>query len=110
MPCYTKIQTLLIDLKIIEQAAGTLGITVTKRTANSYTLKRGDEQVTIERTQEGEKFYTSVYSGSNNFESQIIQPLTLAYAKERVKQFAKGKGYTVSAGSKPNTYVLSKYG
>jgi len=110
MPCYTRVQTLLIDLKIIEQAASALGMTVTKRTANSYTLRKGNEYVTLERTKEGEKFYTSTYSGSDGFLENIIQPLTLAYAKERVKQFAKSKGYTVSAGSKPNAYVLTKYG
>ena len=110
MPCFTKIQTLLIDLAIIEQTAAALGITVTKRTANSFTLRKGDQHLNIERTREGEKFYVAPYSASNGFEAGILQPLTQGYAKERVKQFAKSKGYTVSAGSKPNTYVLTKYG
>lgn len=110
MPCFSKIETLLIDLAIIQQAAAALGITVTKRTANQYTLVRGNERVDIERTQDGQKFWTKTYSGSELFQAEIIQPLTQAYAKEKVKAFAKSKGYTVSAGSKPNTYVLSKYG
>lgn len=110
MPCFTKIQTLLIDLATLEAAAKVLGITVTKRTANSYTLKRGNEQVGIERIREGEKFYVAAMSGTNNFQKEILEPLTTGYAKERVKQFAKTKGYTVAAGTKAGEYILTKYG
>ena len=38
-----------------------------------------------------------------------MQDLLPAYAKERAKQFAKSKGYTLSAGSKAGEYVLTKY-
>lgn len=105
MPCYSLIETVLIDLKTIEAAALALGITVIKRTPNSYTLRKGAEQVGIERTREGAKFSTSYASSEGN----LLKSLIPAYAKERVKQFAKSKGYTVSAGSKPNTFVLTKY-
>ena len=105
MPCYSKIQTVLLDLKVIEAASATLGISVIKRTANSYTLRRGREQVTIERTREGERFTTS-YASS---EGDLLKSLVPAYAKERVKQFARSKGYTVAAGSKPGKFILSKY-
>lgn len=105
MPCNSKIQTVLIDIAVIEAAAKVLGITVTKRTVNSYTLKRGNEQVGIERTREGEKFSTTAYSG----ETTLLKELVPAYAKERVKAFAKSKGYTLSAGSKAGEYVLTKY-
>lgn len=106
MPCNSLIQTILIDINTIQKAADALGITVIKRTNNSYTLRKGDEQVTIERTREGEKFSTALYSANGD----LLASLVPAYAKERVKQFAKSKGYTVSAGSKPNTFVLTKYG
>lgn len=105
MPCNSKIQTVLIDIAVIEAAAKALGITITKRTANSYTLKRGNEQVGIERPREGEKFTTALYSG----ETSLLKELVTAYAKERVKQFAKSKGYTLSAGSKSGEFVLTKY-
>ena len=105
MPCYSTIQTLLIDLAAIEAAAKALGITVTRRTENSYTLKRGSEQIGIERPRAGEKFQTSAYSA----EGKLMQDLLPAYAKERAKQFAKSKGYTLSAGSKAGEYVLTKY-
>lgn len=109
MPCYSTIITVLIDLTAIEAAAKTLGITLTRRTPNSYTLKRGNEYINIERAREGDKFSTSPYSGSPKYESEILKPIVIAYARERVKQFAKKKGYTVSAGSKPGQLVLTKY-
>lgn len=109
MPCFSKILTLLIDLKTIEEAAKALGISVTKRTPNSYTLRRGSEYINIERVKEGEKFSVSPYSSSNGFQEQILKPLLIGYARERMKQFAQKRGYTVSTGSKPNSYVLTKY-
>ena len=109
MPCYSRIETILIDLKTIEAAAQTLGIQVIRRTNNSFTLKRGNEHIGIERLREGEKFYASPLSGTSNYTEQILKPLTQAYAKERVKAYYKGKGYTVAAGSKPNSLVFTKY-
>lgn len=109
MPCFSRIQTVLIDLLTIEAAAKTLGIQVLKRTPNSYTLKKGSEQVNIERTREGEKFTTSMYSGSDNFQTTILQPITMEYAKERVRKFAKSKGYNLSAGTQTGEYILTKY-
>lgn len=109
MPCFSKIQTLLIDLATIESAAKSLGIEALKRTSNSYTLKKGNIQVGIERTREGEKFFIPAFSGSGDFQNEIMQPLTQEYGKERMKYWAKKRGYTVSTGSKPNQYVLSKY-
>lgn len=54
---------------------------------------------------EGEKFQTSAYSG----ETSLFKELIPAYAKERVKQFAKTKGYTLSAGTKAGDFILTKY-
>jgi hypothetical protein len=105
MPCYSKIQTILIDLTTIEAAVKSLGIQITKRTPNLFILKRGDEQVEISRTREGERFTTS-YASS---EGELMKTIVPAYAKERVKQFARSKGYTVSAGTKPGQFVLTKY-
>lgn len=105
MPCFSKTETVLIELTVIQSVAKALGIEVIRRTANSYTLKRGTEQVGIERVREGEKFSTALYSG----ETSLLKELIPAYAKERVKQFAKSKGYTLSAGQKSGEYVLTKY-
>lgn len=109
MPCYSKIQTVLIDLKTIEAAAAKLGITISKRTANRFTLKKDGEHIDIERASEGEKFSTMTYSGSGNWPDEIITPLTLEYARARVKDFAQKKGYTLSAGTKAGELVLTSY-
>lgn len=109
MPCYSKVQTVLIDISSIEEAAKTIGMTVTKDTANKYTLRRGNDYISIERTREGEKFSTVAMSGSNGYMENIVKPLTVAYARERVKKYYRSKGYTVAAGSKPNQLTFTKY-
>lgn len=109
MPCYSKIQTVLIDIKSVEDAAKSLGIEVVRRSNNLYTLKHGNQSINIRRTGEGEKFETVAYTGTGRYVEDILQPLTLTYAKERMKQFARKTGYTVSADSKPNAYILTKY-
>lgn len=103
MPCYSQIETVLIDIATIEKAAALLGITVSRRNANSYVLQKGSERIIIDRTGEGEKFYTSASQNG------IIKPLSQAYAKEMIKAFAKKKGYVVSAGSKPGEIILTQY-
>lgn len=109
MPCYSKIKTVLIDVKTIEDAAKSLGIEVIRRNNNLYTLRHRNQNINIQRAGEGEKFETVAYTGTGHYMEDILQPLTLAYAKERMKQFARKTGYTVSADSKPNAYILTKY-
>lgn len=109
MPCFTRIKTKLILLATIQAAAEKLGITVERRNANSYTLRNGREVITIERNAEGEAFSIRPMSGSNNWQESIIKPLTVEYTKETVKAYYKSKGYTASAGQKPNQVVFTKY-
>jgi len=109
MPCYSNVKTVLITLADIEAAAKFLGIKLEKHNANRYTLRKGREHITIERTKEGEAFYTQSYSGSNSWDTEIIQPLVQAYAKEKLKTFAKKNGYTLSAGAKDGAFVLTSF-
>jgi hypothetical protein len=109
MPCYSNIQTVLLEMKSIEAAAALLGIKIEKRTANAYTLRKGNEYITIQRSADGQKFETKAYSGSGKWDTEIMQPLVKAYAKEQIKVFAKKSGYTLSAGSQPDTYVLTSF-
>lgn len=109
MPCYTKIATKLIDLRFVEAAAKNLGIEISKRTANVYTLKKGYEHLTLERTKEGEAFFVQAYSGSNNILEEIVSPLTAEYTKAVTVDFYKRKGYTVSSGQKPGELIFTKY-
>lgn len=109
MPCFSNIQTILIDLEVIQQVAEQAGFTVSRRTANRYTISKGREHIDIERTEAGQKFNTVAYSGSNNWPTEIIEPLVVGYAKAKLKAFAKKSGYVLSAGNKPNEYVLTSY-
>ncbi len=109
MPCFTQIETKLILLETIIAAAEKLGIKVERRNANSYTLRKGDEFIVIERTAEGQPFFVKPYSGSNAWNEQILKPLTVEYTKETVKAYYKKQGYTVGAGSKPNQLIFTKY-
>lgn len=109
MPCFTRVATSLIDLAVIEETAKKLGIQVIKRTPNSYTLRRGNEQVTIERTKAGEKFFISPFSGTDGYQAEIMKPMTLGYTVAVVKKLYKSEGYAVSAGEIPNQLVFTKY-
>jgi hypothetical protein len=109
MPCYSNIKTVLIDLSVIEKVAAELGIKVEKKTANSYTLRKDGEYITIERQSAGQPFNTKAYSGSNRWDEVILPPLVQAYAKAQIKAVFKKAGYTVSAGDKPNTLQFISY-
>jgi len=109
MPCFTRIQTKLINLETIKLAAEKLGISIERRNANAYSLRNGREVITIERNAEGEAFAIRPMSGSNNWQESIIKPLTVEYTKETVKAYYKSKGYTTSAGQKPNQLIFTKY-
>ena len=109
MPCFSVIVTVLIDVSTIEKAAATLGIQVIRRNANRYTLRKDSDVIDIVRAAEGQKFQTVAGSGGGNYPDNILTPLTMAYAKARVKQFAEKNGYTLSAGEKAGQYVLTSY-
>ncbi len=109
MPCLTTIKTTLIVLATIEEAAKALGITMEKRTANSYTLRKGREYVTIERETADQPFNIRAISGSNNWQTDILQPLTGKYTEVTVKNFYRAQGYTVSAGQKAGEFIFTKY-
>lgn len=109
MPCWTTIKTTLIVLATIEEAAKALGITLEKRNANSYTLIKGREHVTIERENADQPFNVRALSGSNSFDTEILQPLTVKYTEESVKKYYRSQGYTVTAGQKPGEFVFTKY-
>lgn len=109
MPCYSKIQTVLISLPDVQSAAQALGMTVTRRSQNRYTISHNGERIDIERPAEGEKFETVAYSGSANWPTAILQPLVSEYAKVRTKALMRSKGYTASQGTNPNELVFTAY-
>ena len=108
MPCYSNIQTVLIDLKTIEASAQALGMTVTKKTANRYTLSKGREYIDIQRGADG-KFETVAYSGSAYWPREVMDPLVIQYAKDRTKALLKSKGYVPSQGQNTNELVFTSY-
>lgn len=108
MPCYSKIETVLIDLKAIEQAAKETGITV-ERIGNRIRLSKGLEHLSLERTQENDRFHVVPYSGSDNWPTEITDPLSSAYAKTMIKTWAQKNNYQFSAGKGQGEYVLTQY-
>lgn len=109
MPCYSNIQTVMLDIATIEKVAAELGVKVEKKTANSYVLRKDGEYIAIEREAADKPFYTRRYSGSGSWDTAIIEPLLLAYAKDKIKKVMKAKGYAVAAGSKPNELLFTSY-
>ncbi len=102
MPCYSKIQTALLDVSSIEAAATQLGMKVAKHTPNSLTVSRGYEAVTLFRTKSEDRFQAQG-------DTSLLTDLIPVYAKKQLVKFAKSKGYTISQGSDSTEYILTKY-
>ncbi len=106
MPCYTKVQTNLIDTPTIEAAAAKLGINVRKINENTLVLSRNGSTVTLSRANNEMKF--DAENGTGDYRS-LLADLTPTYAQKMLVKFAKSKGYTVVAGAQPGEYQLVKY-
>ncbi len=102
MPCYSKIQTVLLDVSSIEAAATQLGMKVQKHAPNSLTVTRGYESVTLFRTKSEDRFQAQG-------DTSLLTDLVPVYAKKQLVKFAKSKGYTISQGSDATEYILTKY-
>lgn len=109
MPCFTKVPTKFLSIETLQTAAQALGIKLEKRTSNSYTLRKGNEYIVIERDDASQPFSVRPYSGSNRWDTEIMKPLTVEYTKETVKAYYKYKGYKVSAGKNETQLVFTKY-
>ncbi len=106
MPCYTKVQTQLLDIASIEAAAGKLGITVRKYNENFLRLSTSEGEIELTRDRNTDKF--TGQNGYGKYEA-ILQQLVPAYAKIQLQKFARAKGYTISQGNDASEYILSKY-
>ena len=108
MPCYSVIQTKLITLTIIQQAVKEIGAKVTSLSPNNIFIEKGDKRLALERSREGETYRLMTSSSSWDYE-ELLDSLTMSYAKNTVKAFGKKYGYTFSAGKNPGEYELVEY-
>ena len=110
MPCYSTIQTQMIDLQTIERAANALGMKVSRVNENKLTLtsKSGRASLTLSRNRKEDKFtYNPYLNGTEgDYEAEILTPLVQGYAKETLKAWGRKNGYTLAMGKKPGEYEL----
>ncbi len=106
MPCYSKVQTQLLDIASIEAAAAKLGITVRKNNENFLRLSTAEGEIELTRDRNTDKF--TGQNGYGKYEA-ILQQLIPVYARVQLQKFAKAKGYTISQGNDASEYVLTKY-
>ncbi len=106
MPCYSTIQTVLIDAKSIEEAASKIGATVKKYSENILAIQHNGSSIHLRRECGEGKFQGSDMCGDY---ISLLNDLIPAYAKLQLKKFATAKGYTISQGQDQNEYVLTKY-
>ncbi len=106
MPCYTKVQTQLLDIASIEAAASKLGISLKRYSDNFLRLSTAEGEIELSRDRNTDKF--TGQSGYGNYE-QILQQLIPAYARVQLQKFAKARGYTISQVNDATEFVLSKY-
>jgi hypothetical protein len=108
MPCYSIIQTKLITFTIIQQAVKEIGAKIIAQSPNNIVIEKGDKRIALERSREGENYRLMTSRSSIDYE-ELLDSLTVSYAKNTLKAWAKKSGYTFSAGSKPGEYVMTQY-
>jgi len=108
MPCYSTIRTKLIDLVTIQKAVKEIGAKIIAQSPNNIVIEKGDKHISLERSREGEN-YTLMTSRSSWDYDELLESLTMSYAKTTVKEFGKKYGYTFSAGKNQGEYELVQY-
>lgn len=108
MPCYSIIQTKLINLPTIQQAVKEIGAKVTALSPNNIVIEKGENRIALERSREGENYRLMTSRSLLDYE-ELLNSVTVSYAKNTVKAWAKKNGYTFSAGTKPGEYVMTQY-
>lgn len=108
MPCFSVIQTKLIDLPTIQKAAKDIGAKIIAQSPNNIVLEKGDLLIALDRPREGENYRLMPARSSWNYEA-LLDELTVSYAKTTMKQWAQKNGYTFSVGKNPGEYELVQY-
>ena len=108
MPCYSRIQTKLIDLVTIQKAVKEIGAKIIAQSPNNIVVEKGDKRIVLERSREGENYTLMTSSSSCDYDG-LLDELTKSYAKTTLKTWAQKNGYQFSAGKKPGEYVMTQY-
>lgn len=100
MPCYSTIQTNLVDADALKDLGDAFGVKAYSE--NQVVIHKGYATLTLRRSAKTEKF-------SANGDTSILDEVVSAYAKSKVKAFAKKYNYTVTRGNAANEFVLTSY-
>ena len=104
MPCYSTIQTKLLDAEVVKKAAEAMGyVAEVSKDALSITIRKGGQVVAqITRYNVTSTFETSYQS------AELVKNLTVKYAEIKVRRFAQKNGYIISKGKGVRQLVLEK--
>lgn len=108
MPCYSVVRTKLIDLIMIQKAVKEIGAKIIAQSPNNIVIEKNGKQISLDRSREGENYVLSTSSSSWDYD-ELLESLTMSYAKITVKEFGKKYGYTFSAGKNQGEYELVQY-
>lgn len=108
MPCYSRIQTKLIDLVTIQKAVKEIGAKIIAQSPNNIVIEKGDKRIALERSREGENYNLMTSRSSWDYD-EMLGELTKSYAKTTLKTWAQKNGYQFSAGKKSGEYVMTQY-
>ncbi|MBI5954386.1 MAG: hypothetical protein HY865_22240 [Chloroflexi bacterium] len=108
MPCFSTIPTKLLDVEMIKKAVAEIGAKITSLSPNNIVVEKGKERISLERSRSDDNYSVALSRSSYNCQD-LLETLTISYAKNTVKAWAKKNGYTFSAGSKPGEYVMTQY-
>ena len=108
MPCYSIIQTKLIDLPTIQKAVKEIGAKITAMSPNNIVIEKDGVHISLDRAREGGNYYLMPGRSSVGYDN-MLESLTVSYAKVTLKTWAQKSGYTFSAGKNPGEYVMTQY-
>lgn len=108
MPCYSRIQTKLIDLVTIQKAVKDIGAKIIAQSPNNIVIEKDGKQISLDRSREGENYTLSTSRSSWDYDG-LLDELTKSYAKTTLKTWAQKNGYQFSAGKKPGEFVMTQY-
>lgn len=108
MPCFSVIQTKLVNLPTIQKAVSDIGAKIIAQSPNTIVIEKNGKHISLDRAREGKNYRLMTNRSSWDYET-LLDELTVSYAKTTMKQWAQKNGYTFSAGAKTGEYVMTQY-
>ena len=110
MPCDSRIPirltTKMNGMQAVHDAAKAIGLFVRPYGTNMIYVSDGYDGITL--SADGDQIIAEESDGGEKAMKRIVANIGKSYAEIRLRQFAKARGYTVSAGVTKDTFELNR--